>query len=240
MAITLIVGGKTFEYAEQGTSPGWGECNTAWACAITCQIGLLSGPNDKNTTCVAITSGAGATNVGSGGCALKFTGGIIAGTVRSFEVVYNVRRGNSTEAGTMEGAFNGSTWDFAHCHIGCAGMCFDITSAGQVRYFTSGDGCGCGACNIITGGVQFCNCGGVDTIIRTCGSWITDGFFVGDGLTITAACLCANNGCYCVTTVTALILTVSQTVTDDAADATARFAQTQAGTIKFRARTIDV
>ena len=140
----------------------------------------------------------------------------------------------------MEGVFDGSTWSFAHSFVGCAGMCFQITNGGQIQYFSSSDGSGDGACNIITGGVTFASA--CKTITRTCGSWVTDGFFKGAGLTVAASEDAGNNCTYTVTLLTPLVMTVACVICNTAAapDTTATFIQTKgAGTIKFRARTID-
>jgi hypothetical protein len=142
MAKTLTIGSESFLYPEQGTKPGWGEEATCWAVAVTNLLGTLSGPNDINTTCVAIANNqCTAANVGTGASALSFSNA----AVRGFEVVYAVTRTDPccavvSEYGTMEGNYNGTSWSFAHEHVGCAGMCFQITAAGAVQYFS--DACG--------------------------------------------------------------------------------------------------
>ncbi len=143
MSKSLTVGNETFQYPEEGTKPGWGEEATGWAVAVTDTLGTLSGVNDITCTSVAIANNqACAANVGSGATALTFP----TATVRSFVVSYAVTRGVSVESGEMEGVYNGSTWAFNLSSVGCAGMCFQITAAGQVQYFSD---CGC------TGTIKF-------------------------------------------------------------------------------------
>ena len=136
MSKSLTVGSCTFQYPEEGTKPGWGEDATCWAVAVTNRLATLSGTNDINCTSVTIANNqCAAANVGSGASALSFP----PASVRSFVVSYAVTRSTSVESGEMEGVYNGTTWSFAHNHIGCAGMCFQITAGGQVQYFTSCD-----------------------------------------------------------------------------------------------------
>ena len=136
MSKSLTVGNETFQYPEQGTKAGWGEEATCWAVAVTNTLATLSGPNDINCTCVAIVNNqACAANIGTGASALSFP----TSSVKSFEVTYAVTRGACNcyvESGTMEGIYNGTSWAFSHSHVGCAGMDFQITAAGQVQYFS--------------------------------------------------------------------------------------------------------
>lgn len=144
MSKSLTIGNETFLYAEQGTAPGWGECATNWACAVTTTLATLSGVNDINTTEVGICNDINACNpcpcklvknIGSGVSALSFSNA----SVRSFLVNYNVTRGSCccvVEAGEMEGVYDGTVWDFSHNHVGCAGMDFQVTSSGVVQYFS--------------------------------------------------------------------------------------------------------
>ena len=134
MSKSLTIGSCTFQYPEAGTKPGWGDDATCWAVAVTNKLSTLSGINDIcNTTVCIANNQITAANVGSGTCALSFP----VATVRSFVVTYAVLRGAVAEAGEMEGVYDGCVWSFAHNHIGCAGMCFQITGAGQVQYFSS-------------------------------------------------------------------------------------------------------
>ena len=99
--------------------------------------------------------------------------------------------------------------------------------------FCAGNGgAGCGACNIITCGVAFLTC--CDTITRTVGSWLVDGFVAGGPLVIAASCGAANDGCFTVLSVTATVLTVNENLADDCADAVAQFTQDGTGTAYFQ------
>ena len=138
MSKSLTIGSETFLYPEQGTKPGWSEESTDWAVAVTNKLATLSGVNDINTTCVAVANNqCAAANIGSGASALSFP----TSSVRAFVVSYAVTRTDpccavTVESGEMEGVYNGTAWSFNHSHIGCAGMCFNITPAGQVQYLS--------------------------------------------------------------------------------------------------------
>jgi len=57
-------------------------------------------------------------------------------------VVYSVIRGSTVETGEMNGIWNGSAWTFSHEFTGDAGMDFEITTAGQVQYFSDSSSAG--------------------------------------------------------------------------------------------------
>ena len=142
MAKSLTVGSCTFQYPEQGTKAGWGEEATCWAVAVTNRLNTISGANDIDLTTVCIVNNQSvAANVGTGACTLSFS----ASAVRSFEATYTVIRTDcccaiTTETGIMTGVYNGSAWAFNVEQVGCAAVCFTITCAGQIQYFT--DACG--------------------------------------------------------------------------------------------------
>ena len=136
MSKNLTVGSETFEYPEQGTNPGWGPDATDWAEAVTDQLTLVSGPNDiPDTTTTILNNQSTAQDIGVGSSALQFSG--VA--VRSFVVVYAVTRGAAVESGKMEGNFDGTNWVMQHDNVKDAGMDFEITSAGQIQYFSDDD-----------------------------------------------------------------------------------------------------
>lgn len=139
MSKTLTVGSETFEYPEQGTSPGWGEEATDWAVAISKTVATLSGPNDINTTTFSIADNQScAQNVGTGASALTFS----IAAVRAFTVDYSIIRGANAEVGQLNGVYNGSSWALSNDLTGDAGMAFQITAAGQVQYFSDTKGTG--------------------------------------------------------------------------------------------------
>lgn len=133
MSKSLTIGTCTFQYPEAGTKPGWGEEAACWAEAVTNKIATLSGPNDICTTSVSITNNqCTAANIGSGVSALSFS----TSAVRSFVATYAVIRGSNAESGELEGVWNGTSWALTNSFTGCAGMCFQITTAGQIQYFS--------------------------------------------------------------------------------------------------------
>lgn len=133
MSKSLTIGSTTFLYPVQGTAAGWGEESTDWAEAVTDLLGTLSGPNDISLTSATILDNQStAVDIGVGASILKFSTSL----VRSFVVDFNVLRGSTVMAGTMTGAWNGSSWEFSFENTGDAGMDFEINSAGQVQYFS--------------------------------------------------------------------------------------------------------
>ena len=140
MAKLITVGSCTFLFPEQGNKAGWGEVVTDTICAIATRLASISGANDIDLTTVCICNNRScATAVGSGAAALTFSNT----AVRSFDVTYVVIRTDSccsmlVESGTMSGGFNGTVWNFSsRIDSGCAGMDFQISTAGQVQYFSN-------------------------------------------------------------------------------------------------------
>ena len=139
MSRSLTIGSETFLYPEEGTKAGWGEVAADWAEAATNTLSDLSGPNDILVTSATILNNqSSAVDVGVGNASLSFS----STSVRRFVVSYSVVRGANVESGEMEGIWDGSDWIFAHTFIGDAGMDFEITTAGQIQYFSddSSDG----------------------------------------------------------------------------------------------------
>lgn len=138
MSVNLTIGSETFQYPDAGTKAGWGEAATSWAVAVTNKLATLSGTNDINFTCVSIVNNQSTpANVGTGASALKFP----IASVRSFVVTYAVTRTDTccvvtAESGQIEGVYDGSNWALNNSLIGCAGMAFEITAAGQIQYYT--------------------------------------------------------------------------------------------------------
>lgn len=135
MAICITIAGTTYSFPEQGDDAGWGGCATDTVKALADQLSTLVGANDISRTTVCITNcQCTVANVGTGSSLLKFSNS----AVRSFLIEYDVRRvGCCTivERGDMFGVYAGCcTWTFGYDHVGCAGMSFTITNAGQVQY----------------------------------------------------------------------------------------------------------
>ena len=134
MSKQLQIGTSIFEYPENNQNPGWGEVATDWAEAATDVIADLSGPNDVllTTALIANTQPTAQNVVG-----LSFN----IGSVKSFSAPYFVTRSVTgttvVESGTMNGNYDGTAWNFSVVDvIGDGGMDFDITSAGQVTYYS--------------------------------------------------------------------------------------------------------
>ena len=137
MSINLSIAGTTYPFPEQNDCAGWGECVTDAVVAIVDALETVVGPNDisPQTACIANTQSSAA-NVGTGASLLRFS----TTAVRSFNVIYDVRRVGCTtivETGEMKGIWSGSAWSFGYEQIGCAGMSFSITAAGQVQYIST-------------------------------------------------------------------------------------------------------
>lgn len=138
MSTCLIVGSCTFSFPEQGTCAGYGEQVHDWAVAVTNKLTSLTGPCDISLTTVCIADNQSTwANVGSGSSLLKFSNA----ATRSFNVTYNIYRVaccTVSEAGVLRGIYNGSNcWRMAREFVGCAGVCFQITSTGQIQYKSS-------------------------------------------------------------------------------------------------------
>lgn len=133
MARELIVGGTPFQYPETGNE-NWGEEATDWAEAVTDLLGSLIPAGFIGETTVSIGDNVTSfTNV---------TGAVFDFTIsRSFTMNYVVTRNNGmvtiAEKGIIEGVWNGSDWEYSINRVGDAGMTFEVTSAGQVRYMSS-------------------------------------------------------------------------------------------------------
>tara|TARA_R110002110_G_scaffold316755_1_gene529659 strand:- start:1026 stop:3899 length:2874 start_codon:yes stop_codon:yes gene_type:complete len=70
-------------------------------------------------------------------------------------------------------------------------------------------------------------------ITRASGSWITDGYAVGDTVYCNGPDVGANNRLFTINTLTATIMTVNETVTDDAGDAGVQFFKITGPTLTF-------
>lgn len=137
MSKELQVGNQTFEYPESGDNPGWGEAATDWAEAVTDNLATISGPNDIPTTTVAIADNQStAQNI----IGLLFS----SSAVKSFEVTFVVNRTDGSTAvsqtGKMFGVYNGSSWDMEVEGLNDAGMDYEISATGQVKYYSSSIG----------------------------------------------------------------------------------------------------
>lgn len=129
MSKNLTVGNETFKYPSQGENPGWGESASDWAEAVTDKLGTVSGTYDiAKTTFTILDNQASAVDI---------TGFSFSSTVtRSFVADYIVYRATGFESGQIFGVYNGSAWDYTVSHNGDAGISFQVSTGGQVQYFT--------------------------------------------------------------------------------------------------------
>ena len=139
MAICVTIGSTVFSIPDQGECAAWGENLTDAVEALACELATVVGPRDISKTQVCLSnSQCSFANIGSGSSLFKFTNS----AVRSFVATYTVRRVGSCctiiESGNMIGGNQGCcVWVFSYDATGCAGMDFQITTAGQVQYKTT-------------------------------------------------------------------------------------------------------
>lgn len=141
MAKILTVLGTPYVYPEQGTNPTWGDDASEWAEAVTDALGLVVGPNDIAVATVGIEDNQ-----------TEFTsvlGLLIAPLAgRRCTITYSATRtdgdgGNIriAEAGSITGQVIDGEWLISYVKdAGDAGLEFDISSSGQVRYKSSAVG----------------------------------------------------------------------------------------------------
>jgi len=134
MSKELVVGNESFLYAEQNEPAGWGEDNSAWAEAVTNVLGTVSGPNDIATTTDVILNNQSSPISITG---LQFSTAVVRGFEVEFVVYRNTDSNTVMESGKMTGTYDGvSDWYFNTERLGDAGVYFQITSGGQVQYYS--------------------------------------------------------------------------------------------------------
>ncbi len=134
MSKVLIIGTESFDFPVEGDGPGYGESVTSWAEAVTSALSTVQAPNDVITQSAAIINGQ-ATFANIPGFIFN------SSQVISINAEFIVKRttvtplNNLVESGFIQGNYNGSEWVFSvHSTGGNAGVDFDITPAGQLRY----------------------------------------------------------------------------------------------------------
>lgn len=132
MSITLVVNNIPFEYPEQGEQQPWGESATAWAEEVTRVLNSVKGPADLLETRADIANNA-TTFQNVTDCFFDEK------TVRSFNLSGNIYRKIGTtelyEQFELNGLYMGNAgWRLQQESQGNAGITFEITPAGQVRY----------------------------------------------------------------------------------------------------------
>lgn len=135
MSKTFIVNNVPFEYPEQGEQQPWGESATAWAEEVTRVLNSVKGPADlletRSDVANNVTSFQNVTD-----CFFDST------TVRSFNLSGNIYRKIGTtelfEQFELNGIYRGSLgWALQQSSQGDAGVFFQITPSGQVRYIST-------------------------------------------------------------------------------------------------------
>ena len=137
MSKVLIVDNSPFNYPTPGDEPGWGEAATGWATAVTEVLGDLVGPNDILETAFSIANNQPTFANITG---LAFNGA----SVRAVQITYAIFRVSSTnlsgntETGTINLLYDNISWSVNQGNIlGNAGVLFDVTSLGQLKYKSS-------------------------------------------------------------------------------------------------------
>lgn len=135
MSVEVTLNNETFQIPVQGTAPEWGEQASDYLVALNSAITSIQGPGDINiTTSNILNNQSSATNV----TGLAFS----SSQVQGIEVEYIVIRSYTTpaiakaERGIIKGIFDGSNWQITVERVGNAGVDFDITSGGQLQYFS--------------------------------------------------------------------------------------------------------
>lgn len=142
MAVELTLGSETFNYPDAGDKSGWGEDATDWAEKATELIGEFFGPNDVPL----ITATIADNQSGAFGTFTQSIKGLKFDTTKVQKVIvdYLVTRTDggttSTEYGTMNAAYDGSSWTLQVEHAGDAGMAYNVDATGQFQYKSSSIG----------------------------------------------------------------------------------------------------
>ena len=105
-----------------------------WITAISSAVGSISGEDDLSLGTVSILNNQSSSQTING---FVFS----PSSCRSFYAEYSCVRATASidarETGEIVGQYNGSSFDWELTKTGDAGISFDITSAGQVKYYSS-------------------------------------------------------------------------------------------------------
>lgn len=133
MPKSLTIGSETYDFPVAGENSGWGENVTDWAEAVTDALSSVQGPADILTTTANILNNQTSfVNINS----FSFS----TATVKAFTAKYYVKRSLTTpatvkvESGTIEGNYDGSSWQISIQNTGEADIEFNITVSGQIQY----------------------------------------------------------------------------------------------------------
>lgn len=133
MATTVVIAGTTYNIADQGLSPPWGQDQHDLLVAITTQLNSIVGSSDIGLTTFTIANNTSSVANVTG---LSFD----TSTVRSAIAQYSIYRNSSTtetsECGQIYATYKSvaGTWEIAQSYTGSSGVVFSITSAGQIQY----------------------------------------------------------------------------------------------------------
>lgn len=132
MAVTLVINNIPFEYPEQGEQQPWGESATAWAEEVTRVLNSVKGVSDLLESRASIGN-----NQTTFANIQDFLFDSLV--VRSFNVSGNLYRKIGTselfEEFSINGLYQGSAgWMISQDSMGNAGVLFEMTPSGQMRY----------------------------------------------------------------------------------------------------------
>lgn len=141
MPVPIIINNRTYNYPVAGEDPGYGAEATDAFLAVVEVINTLVAPGDILTTTATLNNNV-ATYTDVNGLAFDST------QVRAGNIDYSIYRistdfpSGNIESGTIyiahdDSAIAGSKWLFSQRINGSAGVTFNITDAGQVRYISS-------------------------------------------------------------------------------------------------------
>ena len=136
MSRELTVGSNTYEYPDNNADPGsYGEDASDWAEAINDVVATLFGTYDVANTTASLTNNQSTAADVSG---LLFDSSVVRSFIVNYVVYRSTDSGYANESGTISAVYDGDTaWVYTIDHEGDGEVDFQVTSVGQVQYFTS-------------------------------------------------------------------------------------------------------
>lgn len=136
MAKELTVGTETFEFPENGETPGtWGEEATGWSEAVTRLLGTLQGANDIPTTSFTFLDNISTPTNIIGMAFNTSTGGVLGVKVEYVvERIYASGASVLVESGVILGNFDGAIFSISQEVVGNSGITLTVTNSGQFQY----------------------------------------------------------------------------------------------------------
>lgn len=130
----LTVGTEIFNFPIEGENSGYAEEVTDWAVAVSDALSTVQAPNDLLTQSATLLNNQTTFADISG---FIFNSAEVISINAEFIIIRTTASplNNLVESGFIQGNFNGSSWSYSvgPC-VGNAGIEFDITSAGQLKY----------------------------------------------------------------------------------------------------------